>query len=118
MGHALERAEPGIQWEAGEEDYPFPALPGESALDYFRRWLDTAAYARVDQVGIRYIHEEDVANLFNHVTADIDLLRTRLGEFGDLLISATEHEAMVRRLEAAIEGLRDTLDMLQTPPDR
>ena len=118
MGHALERAEPGIQWEAGEEDYPFPALPGESALDYFRRWLDTAAYGRVDHVGIRYIHEEDVANLFNHVTADIDLLRTRLGEFGDLLISATEHEAMVRRLEAAIEGLRDTLDMLQTPPDR
>ena len=52
------------------------------------------------------------------MTADIDLLRTRLGEFGDLLISATEHEAMVRRLEAAIEGLRDTLDMLQTPPDR
>ena len=107
---------PGIQWEAGEEDY-LPALPGESAR-LLRRWLDTAAYARVDQVGIRYIHEEDVANLFNHVTADIDLLRTRLGEFGDLLISATEHEAMVRRLEAAIEGLRDTLDMLQTPPDR
>ncbi len=118
MGQALERAEPGIQWEAGEEDYPFSALPGESALDYFHRWLDTAAYARVDQAGVRYIHEDDVANLFNHVTADIDLLRTRLSEFGDLIISATDHDATVRRLEAAIEALRDTLDTLRTPPDR
>ena len=58
----------------------------------------------MDQVGIRYIHEEDVANLFNHVTADIDLLRTRLGEFGDLLISATEHEAMVRRARGRDRG--------------
>ena len=118
VGHALERATPGIQWEPGEEDYPFSALAGESALDYFRRWLDTADFARVDQAGVRYIHEEDVANLFNHVTADIDLLRTRLGEFGDHLISAAEHEAMVRRLEAAIEALRETLDTLRARPDR
>ena len=93
-------------------------MPGESPLDDLRRWLDTAAYARVDHAGVRYIHEEDVTNLFNHVTADIDLLRTRLSEFGDHLISAAEHETSVRRLEAAIEALRGTLDTLQAPPDR
>ena len=26
---------PGIHWEPGDEDYPFAAMPGESALDYF-----------------------------------------------------------------------------------
>ena len=49
------------------------------------------AYARVEQGGVRYVHEEDVANLFNHVTADIDLLRARLETFGDHVLLAADH---------------------------
>ena len=82
---------PGIRWEPGDEDYPFAAMPGESALDYLRRWLDSAGYARVEQGGVRYVHEDDVANLFNHVTADVDLLRARLATFGDHVLVASDH---------------------------
>ena len=39
---------PGINWEPGEEDYPFAAVPGETALDFFGRWLDHAPYARIE----------------------------------------------------------------------
>ena len=105
--------DPGIRWEPGDEDYPFAAVPGESALDYLRRWLDSAAYARVEQGGVRYVHEEDLANLFNHVTADTDLLRARLETFGDHVLLAADHEMTVARVESAIAELRTVLDTLQ-----
>ena len=76
---ARRRGAPGINWEPGEEDYPFAAVPGETALDFFGRWLDQAAYARIERGGVRYIHETDVANVVNHITADVGLLRARLG---------------------------------------
>ena len=104
---------PGIRWEPGDEDYPFAAEPGESALDYLRRWLDSAGYARVEQDGVRYVHEEDVANLFNHVTADVDLLRARLATFGDHVLLASDHAATITRVESAIAELRAVLDTLQ-----
>ena len=105
--------DPGIRWEPGDEDYPFASLPGESALDFLRRWLDSAGYARVEQGGVRYIHEEDVANLFNHVTADTDLLRARLETFGDHVLLASDHALTVARVESAIAELRAVLDTLQ-----
>ena len=104
---------PGIRWEAGDEDYPFAAVPGESALDYLRRWLESAGYARVEQDGVRYVHEEDVANLFNHVTADVDLLRARLVTFGDHVLVASDHALTIARVELAIADLRSVLDTLQ-----
>ena len=108
---------PGIDWEPGDEDYPFATVPGESALDYLRRWLDSATYARVERGGVRYVHEEDVANLFNHVTADVDLLRARLETFGDHVLVASDHRLAIARAESAIADLRAVLDTLQ-PPDR
>jgi hypothetical protein len=33
---------PGIRWEPGDEDYPFASIPGETALDFFERWLAEA----------------------------------------------------------------------------
>ena len=104
---------PGIRWEAGDEDYPFAAVPGESALDYLRRWLDSAGYARVEQGGVRFVHEEDVANLFNHVTADVDLLRARLATFGDHVLLASDHKLTLARVESAIAELHAVLDTLQ-----
>ena len=95
---------PGIRWEPGDEDYPFAAVPGESALDYLRRWLDSAGYARVEQGGVRYVHEEDVANLFNHVTADVDLLRARLATFGDHVLLASDHAADARSCRIGHRG--------------
>jgi hypothetical protein len=109
---------PGIQWEPGEEDYPFPARSGESALDFVARWLAMADYARVDRAGVRYIHETDVANLFNHVTADVELLRARLEQFGDQVIAAADHAATVRRIETSIVELRKALAMLDRSDDR
>ena len=106
-------AGPGIHWEPGDEDYPFDALPGESALDYLQRWLDSAGYSRIEQDGIRYVHEEDLANLFNHVTADVDLLRARLATFGDHVLVASDHAATIARVESAITGLQAVLDTLQ-----
>jgi hypothetical protein len=113
-----EGIEPGIRWEPGEEDYPFPALPGESALDFVRRWLDSAGYARIEQDGVRFVHEVDVLNLVNNVTADIDLLRARLGEFGDQIVAASDHAATVRRIETAIDELNAALLTLNTPLGR
>lgn len=100
---------PGIEWEPGEEDYPFAALPGESALQYLRRWLDEAPYARLERDGVRYIHEVDVANLFNQVTADVELLRARLGEFGDHVVVAADHAATTSRIRMAIAELQAAL---------
>jgi hypothetical protein len=113
-----EGVEPGIRWEPGDEDYPFPALPGESALDYVRRWLDAAGYARIEQDGVRFVHEADVLNLANNVTADIDLLRARLDEFGDQVIAASDHAATVRRIETAIDELKAALVTLNSPMGR
>jgi hypothetical protein len=113
-----EAVAPGIQWEPGEEDYPFPARPGESALDFVRRWLDSAGYARIEQDGVRFVHEVDVLNLVNNVTADIELLRARLGEFGDQIVAASEHAATVRRIETAITELDAALVTLKTPLGR
>ena len=113
-----EAVAPGIQWEPGEEDYPFPARAGESALDFVRRWLDSAGYARTEQDGVRFVHEVDVLNLVNNVTADIELLRARLGEFGDQIVAASEHAATVRRIETAIEELNAALVTLKTPLGR
>ena len=104
---------PGIRWEPGDEDYPFAAMPGKSALDYLRRWLDSAGYARVEQGGVRYVHEDDVANLVNHVTADVDLLRARLATFGDHVLVSSDHAVTVARIESAIAELRAVLETLQ-----
>lgn len=102
----------GIAWEPGEEDYPFAAIAGESALDFLDRWLATAGYARIEQDGARFIHEQDVANLFNHVTADVELLRSRLDGFGDHIAAAKDHDATIARIESALVELRDALDIL------
>lgn len=111
--HDADALQPGIQWEPGDEDYPFPTLRGESALEYLRRWLDAAAYARIERAGVRFIHEEDVANLFNHVTADIDLLRSRLEQYGDQVVVASDHAETLRRIETAIAELSTALDTLR-----
>lgn len=104
---------PGIKWEPGDEDYPFPALPRESPIEYLHRWLDSAGYARIEDAGARYIHEVDVANLFNHVTADAALLQARLEEFGDHVLVAADQATMIRRIEAAIVELKVALDTLE-----
>ena len=98
---------PGIAWEPGEEDYPFTALPGESALKYFERWLEQASYARLEHAGSRYLHEVDVLNVVNHITADVSLLRGRLDEFGDQVVTASDFAAIVQRIEGAITLLRE-----------
>jgi hypothetical protein len=110
--------EPGIAWEPGDEDYPFAALPGESASDYASRWIGSAAYARIERDGTRYIHEVDVENLINHVTADFDLLRARLVPFGDHLVNSSDHAAMVERIESAIAALNGALEILRDPSGR
>lgn len=104
---------PGIPWEAGEEDYPFTALPGEAALEYFQRWLDDAAYARIERDGARYVHEADVANVVNHITADVGLLRARLDRFGDRVVTSADHAATVELIERAIAQLDDALAVLR-----
>jgi hypothetical protein len=109
---------PGIEWEPGDEDYPFPALAGEPALEYLRRWLDTAGYARIERSGARFIHEEDVANLFNHVTADVDLLSSRLEQYGDQVVVAIDHAETLRRIETAIALLSASLETLRGRRDR
>lgn len=103
---ALPDGAPGIAWEPGEEDYPFAARPGESALKYFSRWLDEAGYARVEHAGQRYVHEVDVMNVVNHITADVGLLRARLDEYGDQVVTAADYTAVIQRIEGAIVLLR------------
>jgi hypothetical protein len=106
---------PGISWEPGEEDYPFAAIPGETALDYFGRWLEEAGYARVEHDGVRYIHEADVSNVVNHITADVGLLRARLGAFGDRVVTAEDFGETIERIEHAVAELGEALDMLRDP---
>lgn len=99
---------PGIEWEPGEEDYPFPALPDEDAMAFFQRWLDDAGYARVSSEGARYIHETDVLNLVNHVTADYGLIDRRIAAYGDRIISSRARVAAIEHLDAAISLLEQT----------
>lgn len=112
---ARDNAGPGIGWEPGEEDYPFPALPGEAALDYFARWLDQAGYARIERGGARYIHETDIENVLNHITADVGLLRARLVPFGDRVVTAADYAATIERIEQAVAELHGALDTLREP---
>jgi hypothetical protein len=105
--HDRPEGAPGIAWEPGEEDYPFAARPGESALKYFERWLDEASYARIEHGGSRYVHEVDVMNVVNHITADVGLLRGRLDEYGDQIVIAADFRAIIQRIEGAIALLRD-----------
>lgn len=107
IGEERLQGSPGIAWEPGEEDYPFAALPGESALTYFERWLEEAPYARLEHVGSRYLHEVDVINVVNHITADVGLLRGRLEAFGDEVVTAADFAAIVQRIEGAIALLRE-----------
>lgn len=104
---------PGIGWTPGDEDYPFASLDGESALDFFARWLEDAPYARVEQDGVRYIHETDVANVINHITADVGLVRARLGSFGDQVITGEEYDATIQRIEDAVAQLDEALGRLR-----
>ena len=112
---ARDRPGPGIRWEPGEEDYPFAAIPGEAALEYFGRWLDQAGYARIEQGGARYIHEADVANVLNHITADVGLLRARLVPFGDRVVTAADHAETIGRIEHALTELNEALETLRGP---
>ena len=82
--------------------YPFAARSGESALNYFARWLDEAGYARVEHAGRRYVHEVDVMNVVNHITADVALLSARLDEYGDQVVTAADYTAVIERIEGAI----------------
>ena len=104
---------PGIPWEAGEEDYPFGALPGEAALEYFQRWLDQGGYARIERGGVRYVHETDVTNVINHITADVSLLRARLDQFGDRVVTSADHTATVDRIDRAVAQLNEALAIIR-----
>jgi hypothetical protein len=115
-GDGRPQGAPGITWEPGEEDYPFAALPGESALSYFERWLREAPYARLEQDGSRYLHEVDVINVVNHITADVGLLRGRLEAFGDEVVTAADFAAIVQRIEGAIALLREARSDLHHEP--
>ena len=106
---------PGVSWEPGEEDYPFAAIAGETALDFFGRWLDEAGYARIERHGVRNIHEADVANVVNHITADVGLLRARPGPFGDRVVSAEDYGETIERIESAVAVLGEALHALREP---
>ena len=54
-----------------------------------------------------------MSNLFNHVTADVELLRARLATFGDHVLVASDHAATIARVDAAIAELRTVLATLQ-----
>ena len=99
---------PGIEWEPGEEDDPVPALPDEDAMAFLQRWLDDAAYARLSSGGAKYIHETDVLNLVNHVTADYGLIDRRIAAYGDRIISSRARLAAIEHLDAAISLLEET----------
>lgn len=103
---------PGIAWLPGDEDYPFVARPGETAVEYFERWLREAPYASIEQNGARYLHETDVTNVLNHITADVGLLQARLDEFGDHVLTAADHKATLQRIDEAIARLGEALAAL------
>ena len=99
----------GIPWEPGEEDYPFPALPGEQAMQYLRRWLDSAGFARIERDGVVYVHETDLVNVVNHITADVRLLRARLSQFGDRIIAADQYDPAIAQIETAVADITAAL---------
>jgi hypothetical protein len=103
---------PGIAWLPGDEDYPFVARPGETAVEYFERWLREAPYASIERNGARYLHETDVTNVLNHITADVGLLQARLDEFGDHVLTAADHKATLQRIDEAIARLGEALAAL------
>jgi hypothetical protein len=111
-------AAPGIAWLPGDEDYPFAAEAGETALGYFERWLRDAPYARVVRGGATYVHEDDVTNVVNHITADVNLLRARLDEFGDHVMTAAETKAATQHIEEAIARLALAVTALSREPQR
>ena len=65
--------------------------------------------------GIRYIHEADVANVVNHITADVGLLRARLGPFGDRVVTAEDYGETIDRIEQAVAVLGEALVTLRDP---
>jgi hypothetical protein len=93
-------------------------LPGEAALEYLQRWLGEADYARIEHDGATYIHEADVSNLVNHVTADVDLLRARVEKWGDRIVTAAEFEATVGAIENGLVELRRALATLRDGDDQ
>lgn len=107
----------GIPWEPGEEDYPFAALPGEQALQYLRRWLDSAGYARIERDGVVFVHETDLINVVNHITADVRLLRARLSQFGDRIIAADQYDPAVAQIETALADITAALASLNEDVD-
>ena len=80
---------------------------GETALDYFERWVKDAPYARIERNGARYIHETDVTNVLNHITADVGLLQARLDEFGDHVLTAADNAATIQRIDDAVVRLTE-----------
>lgn len=88
------------------------ARPGETAVDYFERWLREAPYASIERHGARYLHETDVTNVLNHITADVGLLRARLDEFGDHVLTAADHKATIQRIDEAMTRLSEALAAL------
>ena len=103
---------PGISWQPGDEDYPFAARPGETAVAYFERWLKEAPYASVEHFGVRFVHETDVSNVVNHITADVGLLRARLDEFGDYVLTWADQASVVQEIDEAVARLRVALATL------
>jgi hypothetical protein len=98
---------PGIEWVPGDEDYPFAARPSETAVEYFARWLKEAPYASIERQGARYLHETDVTNVVNHITADVALVRARLDEFGDRVLTAADYTSTIERIDEAMTRLTE-----------
>lgn len=103
----------GIEWLPGDEDYPFPSLPGEDPVAYCQRWLADAPYARVEREGVRYIHEEDVANLVNAVTIDLEVLDESFSRWGERLLRAAERERLVSSLGRVLDLAREALAAIE-----
>jgi hypothetical protein len=91
----------------GDEDYPFAARPSETAVEYFARWLKEAPYASIERQGARYLHETDVTNVVNHITADVALVRARLDEFGDRVLTAADYTSTIERIDEAMTRLTE-----------
>jgi hypothetical protein len=60
-----------------------------------------------------HIHEGDVIR--RNITADVCLLRARLGQFGDRVVTAEAYGTTIERIEHAIAELGEALDTLRDP---
>ena len=100
--------------EAGEEDYPFGALPGRGCARVFP-WepYQVQETRAVERGGVRYVHETDVTNVINHITADVSLLRARLDQFGDRVVTSADHTATVDRIDRAVAQLNEALAIIR-----